>query len=113
MVSVKIPNYDEDYINDIKHMTYLEFHRLMLNFQRHNENFKKHFYIDFLGRGHFKMTCKLCAKKDEEIKEQKLKFLQSFMDMDSNSDSLEPCQSQITSKLIISNKNHTYNSSCC
>ncbi len=32
----KFPNYDEDYVNGIKHMKYEEFRCRMLNFQSHN-----------------------------------------------------------------------------
>ncbi len=84
----------------------MEFCRQMLNFQCHNDRFQKHFYVHFLSRGHYKSVCHICAKKEKEIKEDNLKFLRSIMEHDSDSDPSEDCQSQITSRLTISNKDH-------
>ncbi len=90
----KFPNYDKDYADGIKHMTYAEFHCRMLNFQRHNECFEKHFYIDFLGRAHCRKTCKICMRKDQVMKDKVTKFLEYCVDLDSDSDSSDDWDSE-------------------
>ncbi len=83
----KFPNYDKYYIDGIKHMTYVEFPCRMLNFARHKERFERHFYIDFLGRAHCRRMCQICIKKDKLVQDKVTKYLESCIDLDSDSDS--------------------------
>ncbi len=109
----KFPNYDKHYVDGIKHMMYVEFRRRMLNFARHSECFERHFYIDFLGRAHYRKTCQICIKKDKLVQDKVTKVLEFCIDLDSDSDSSDDLDIEHDTGLFITNYNHKCSSLCC
>jgi hypothetical protein len=64
----KFPYVDTKFFTSCFDHTFHQFRKLMLNFQRHNRRYHKHFYQRWLGHGHCLKPCEICSKMDLEIR---------------------------------------------
>ncbi len=86
--------FSHHFVCGIKHLPYQVFGRRFLNFERHNEHYQKHFFNDFLGRGHCTKTCEICIEHDSahfsRINYELSRFRASYLDEESDDTKLRP-----------------------